>query len=95
VILDNASLHHAKYIKRLTEKYPCVKLFFPPPYSPEYNPAEQFWKWAKPLVHAAKTINGGLKELLGRFRKLMHARTHNRLVSPMKIGIGVWKFIYR
>ena len=39
--------------------------FLPPAIdSPEYNPAEQIWRWLKPLVHAAKTINGGIAGLV-------------------------------
>jgi len=93
VILDNASIHKAKSIKKFTEKYQDVHLFALPTYSPEYNPTEQFWKWIKPLVHAAKSINGGIKELLSRFRKIMHARINQKLVSPPNIGIGIWESI--
>jgi len=64
-----------------------VKFFFLPPYLPEYNPAEQVWKWSKPLVHAAKTINGGLEELLYRFKKLFAHRLNNRLATPLHPGM--------
>jgi len=70
-----------------------IKLFFLPPYSPEYNPTEQVWRWCKPLVQAAKTINGGIKELLSRFRKLQRARINKRLAKPLNVGIGAWKFL--
>ena len=80
-------------IRKFLEMNPKIKLFFLPPYSPEYNPTEQVWRWCKPLVHAAKTINGGIKELLSRFRKLQHARINKRLAKTFKVGIGAWKFL--
>ena len=90
IILDNASIHKAKSIKKFIEKHKDIHLFALPTYSPEYNPTEQFWKWIKPLVHGAKSINGGIKELLSRFRKIMHARINQRLINPPNIGIGIW-----
>jgi len=94
LILDNASVHQAKATRAFVEKYPDVKIFFLPTYSPEYNPTEQIWKWIKPLVHAAKTIGGGIKELISRFRKILHAKINNRLAKPPKIGVGIWKSIF-
>ena len=93
MILDNASVHCARIIKTFKEKYPTVKIFFLPTYSPEYNPIEQVWKWIKPLVHAAKTIGGGIKELLSRFRRIHSAKINNRLAKPLKVGLGIWQFI--
>ena len=67
------------------EKYPEVKIFYLPTYSPEYNPIEQVWKWIKPLVHAAETIAGGIQELINRFRKILHAKInfHNKVFVSM------------
>jgi putative transposase len=90
IILDNASIHKAKVTNKFIEKYTDIKLYYLPTYSPKYNPTEQVWKWLKPLVHAAKTINGGIKELLSRTRKIMYARANGKLVEPSKIGIGIW-----
>jgi len=93
VILDNVSYHSSRRVRNFLAAHPNLKLFPLPTYSPEYNPTEQVWRWAKPLVHAARTINGGLGELLSRFRKLMHARINNRLASPLNVGIGAWRCI--
>ncbi|MCP3965965.1 MAG: hypothetical protein GY718_06360 [Lentisphaerae bacterium] len=41
LILDNASIHKAKMIKRFIEEHPEVVIFKLPTYSPEYNPTEQ------------------------------------------------------
>ena len=45
-VLDNASLHSKKRLTLLAEKY-GHKIIFLPPYSPEYNPIENFWSWLK------------------------------------------------
>lgn len=90
LILDNASVHHARETMAFVQKYPDVKIFYLPTYSPEYNPTEQVWKWIKPLVHAAKTIGGGVNELISRFRKILHAKINNRLAKPLKVGLGIW-----
>jgi hypothetical protein len=44
----------------------------------------------KALVHATKTINGGIKELLGRVRKIMHVQVNKKLASPLNVGLGIW-----
>lgn len=93
MILDNASIHKAKVISEFVEKYPEVRIFALPTYSPEYNPTEQVWKWIKPLVQAAKSIAGGIGELLSRFRKIMHAKINHKLANPPNIGLGIWKTI--
>ena len=90
IVLDNASIHGCKFIKNFLLKYPEVKIFNLPTYSPEYNPTEQVWKWIKPLVHAAKTIEKGCEEIISRFRKIMAAWINKRLANPPNIGIGVW-----
>jgi transposase len=90
LILDNASIHKAKTIKEFASRHENVSFFHLATYSPEYNPTEQIWKWLKSLVHAAKTINGGIKELLNRIRKVMHARVNNKLASPLNVGLGIW-----
>ena len=87
LILDNASIHHAKALRTFAERHPEVKFFHLAPYSPEYNPIEQVWHWLKPLVHAAKTINGGISELLSRVRKVMSARINGRLATPLNVGL--------
>lgn len=91
LVLDNASIHKAKTINEFAQRHANVKLFHLATYSPEYNPTEQVWKWLKPLVHAAKTINGGIRELLSRIRKIMHARINGRLAKPLNVGLGIWK----
>lgn len=87
--VDNASIHKTAVIRKLTEMHPNVKRYHLVPYVPEYNPIEQVWRWIKPLVHVAKTINGGIQELLSRFRKVMWARNNDRLATAMNVGLGI------
>ena len=42
IIMDNASIHKSRELKKLFKKY-NHKLIFLPPYSPDLNPIEQLW----------------------------------------------------
>jgi transposase len=51
MILDNSRIHHAKLIQPfLEENKDRLELFFLPPYSPQLNLIEGFWKWLKERV---------------------------------------------
>ena len=51
MILDNARIHHAKLIQPFLEKNrQRLQLVFLPPYSPQLNLMEGFWKWLKEAV---------------------------------------------
>lgn len=51
LVLDNAKTHHAKAIQRFLELVSHkLELIFLPPYSPELNPIEQFWKFMRQQV---------------------------------------------
>jgi transposase len=39
VLMDNISFHHSKEIKELAKQHK-MKLLYPPPYSPDFNPIE-------------------------------------------------------
>lgn len=56
LILDNGSIHRSKKIKRFITKHQWIKLFFLPPYSPEYNPIERFWGWLKRKIYGCKSF---------------------------------------
>lgn len=45
LILDNASHHHAKLVRRWLLHHPRFKLIFLPPYSPNLNLIERLWKF--------------------------------------------------
>jgi len=51
MILDNARIHHAKLIQPFLEKNKDrLELLYLPPYSPNLNIIEGFWKWLKERV---------------------------------------------
>ena len=51
MILDNARTHHTKLIQPfLEENRQRIQLVFLPPYSPQLNLIEGFWKWLKETV---------------------------------------------
>ena len=93
-IMDNVSYHYAKSVELFRQNYNDLKFFFLPPYSPEYNPTEEVWRWSKQLVYAAKTITGGLDKLLSRFRKLFVHRRNDRLATTLNVGPIFWKIIH-
>lgn len=45
LIIDNASHHHAKIVRKWTLHHPRFKLLFLPPYSPNLNLIERLWKF--------------------------------------------------
>jgi len=47
VILDNAAIHHDEEIHAIIEDECGAKLIYLPPYSPDYNPAEQAFSFIK------------------------------------------------
>jgi len=90
IILDSASIHRSRKLKRFLEKCPDLNLFALPAYAPEYNPIEQVWHWIKPLVHGIKTIENGIEELMHRFRQVTAAWLNGRLATSPAFGIGIW-----
>ncbi|MCX5810865.1 MAG: IS630 family transposase, partial [Proteobacteria bacterium] len=67
IILDNASIHISKKIRKYLQRFPFIHLFFLPPYSPEYNPVERVWGWIKQKVYGFKAF-GGIQYLIKKFR---------------------------
>ena len=73
LIVDNARAHHAKLVKEfLKEHEHKIELLYLPPYSPELNPIERFWKYMrKTVTHNTffKTFKEFLRALINFFRK--------------------------
>ena len=46
IVLDNATFHSKKRLRKLANKTDCDVIFLPP-YSPDLNPIENFWAWLK------------------------------------------------
>ena len=52
VVMDNASFHRKARLIPVAQKY-GFRLIFLPPYSPEFNPIENFWAWLKRFLRSA------------------------------------------
>ena len=50
--MDNASFHRKARLIPAAQKY-GFRLIFLPPYSPEFNPIENFWAWLKRYLRSA------------------------------------------
>ncbi len=51
IVLDNARAHHSKELKPfLKTNEERLELMFLPPYSPDLNPMEWFWKFLRKIV---------------------------------------------
>jgi len=46
IVMDNASFHRRTLLINIAQKH-GFRLIFLPPYSPEFNPIENFWAWLK------------------------------------------------
>ena len=46
IVMDNASFHRSQVIDELVAQAGC-ELWYLPPYSPNLNLIERFWKWVK------------------------------------------------
>ncbi len=46
IVMDNASFHRKTQLMNVAQKR-GFRLIFLPPYSPEFNPIENFWAWLK------------------------------------------------
>jgi transposase len=91
VIVDNATLHKSRKVKDFLKRNNDVKIYYLPPYSPEYNPVEIVWKIIKTVVLGARQIENGMKEVLSRIRKL--TRKWSLGVRSLNVGPGIWQKI--
>lgn len=92
LIVDNASIHKSKKIKKFLEKHKDVKIYYLPPYSPEYNPVEIVWRLLKKEVLGARCIKNGMKEVIHRIRKL--TRKWALGTKKLNVGPGIWSKTY-
>jgi transposase len=53
VVMDNLSVHKGKWVRELIEDKGC-KLWFLPPYSPDFNPIEEAFSKVKALLRRAQ-----------------------------------------
>lgn len=75
LVLDNASIHHAKLVQEWLKEHPQVHLLFLPAYSGhKYNPIEKVWWHLKQQV-AANRLHGSIEALVGAVERYFTSRT--------------------
>jgi transposase len=70
LILDNATIHKNRAVKRFLTQHDWVALEHLAPYSPEYNPIERFWRWLKAKVYGATAFDT-IDAVLSKVRQLI------------------------
>jgi transposase len=70
LILDNATIHKSRAVKRFLRQHDWVTLEHLAPYSPEYNPIERFWRWLKAQVYGATAFDT-IDEVISKVRQLI------------------------
>ncbi|MDQ6961624.1 MAG: IS630 family transposase [Mariprofundaceae bacterium] len=65
VIMDNASIHKVKQVKEIIEEAGCSLLYLPP-YSPDFNPIEQYWA----------VMKSNIKKIRSKFKCIQDAIDH-------------------
>lgn len=75
LVLDNASIHHAKLVQEWLKQHPRVHLLFLPAYSGHrYNPIEKVWWHLKQQV-AANRLHGSIDALVDAVDRYFASRT--------------------
>ena len=75
LVLDNASIHHAKLVQEWLKEHPRVHLLFLPAYSGHrYNPIEKVWWHLKQQV-AANRLHGSIDALVDAVHRYFASRT--------------------
>jgi len=63
IVMDNASFHRKARLREITQKHKH-RLIFLPPYSPEFNPIENFWAWLKRYLRSSMPRFSSLDDAL-------------------------------
>jgi transposase len=70
IVLDNATFHRKKTLKKLAENAGCSVLFLPP-YSPDLNPIEKLWANFKKFLKHHLRFFASLSDAICAFFKLV------------------------
>jgi len=90
MIIDNGSIHRSKLVAKFVKKHEWIELYYLPPYSPEYNPIELFWKWLKRKVYGASGFSC-IEQLIGCIRKFIWHYNENRLIAPIQFQFNAYQ----
>lgn len=73
LVMDNASFHHSRSLQAFLACHDDrLVVFWLPPYSPDLNPIERFWKHLK--EHCANYLYKSLQDLLEHIERLLHCQ---------------------
>lgn len=78
IVWDNARWHRSKGLRELLGKgneFENIHFIWLPPYSPEHNPIEHVWGWAKDQI--ANRSGASMKELKKEFLENINSRKFN------------------
>lgn len=89
IILDNASIHKSKETKAYLTRWSQIHLFYLPPYSPEYNPVEIVWRWAKTKVHGF-SFRKSIAVIIERFTEIFWKYNNNAMFNPLKLQLNAY-----
>jgi transposase len=70
LILDNATMHQRRAVKRLLPQHDWGVLEHLAPYFPEDNPSERFWQWLQAKVDGATAFDT-IDDVINRGRQLV------------------------
>ena len=91
IVLDNARVHHAKALQPFLQvNKEKLELLFLPPYSPELNPMEWFWKFLRKQV-THNTFFDAFKKFKGAIAKFV--MKHKRSSKEIKTRCSYEKLL--
>ena len=92
LILDNATIHKSRAVKRFLTQHDWVVLEHLAPYSPEYNPIERFWQWLKAKVYGAMGFDT-IDEVIRQVRQMVWHYNERWLASTIHFEFEPYQHI--
>ena len=90
LILDNASQHACRKVRGFLQRYPQIKLYFLPPYSPEYNSIERFWGWLKKHLYGSISYER-IQDVIKQMRQLIWHYQENKVTSKIHFNFDPYQ----
>ena len=92
LILDNATIHKSRAVKRFLRLHDWVALEHLAPYSPEYTPIERFWRWLKAKVYGATAFDT-IDDVISKVRQLLWHYHEGWLTSTIRFDFKEYQLI--
>jgi transposase len=91
-VLDHATMHKRRAVKRFLTQHAGVVREPLAPYSPEYNPIDRCWQWRKAKVYAATAFHT-IDDVICKVRQLMWHDHAGWLTSTMHFDLTLYREI--